>query len=168
MIWRFILLFTLLPAAELFVLLQIGSVLGPTPTFVMLLLTGIVGAWLAKREGLAVLAKLGQELQGGLPPGERVMEGALVVVGGLLLVTPGVITDVAGVFLILPPTRRWLAPRALRWLMARFDVGALPETPPMADEGVRPRGAEPAFRADGRGRPAPRPTPFGTPFDDLP
>jgi UPF0716 protein FxsA len=164
-IWRLLLLFTVVPAAELFLLLQIGSAIGPTPTFLLLLLTGVVGAWLAKREGLAVLARLGEELQRGLPPGERVMEGALVVVGGLLLVTPGVLTDLAGVLLIFPPTRRWLAPRALRWLMGRFDVGALQEEVPDADEGVRVRrpGAEPAFR-----RPEVRPTPFGTPFDDLP
>lgn len=163
MILRLFLLFTIVPAIELFLLLQIGSLVGPTPTFVMLLLTGVIGAWLAKREGLAVLQTLGQELQRGLPPGERVMEGALVVIGGLLLVTPGVLTDLAGVLLIFPPTRRWLAPRALRWFLGNVQVGALQEDVPDADEGVRRRGPEPAYR-----RPERRPTPFGTPFDDLP
>lgn len=161
-VWLLLLL-AIVPAIELFLLLRIGSAIGPAPTLVMLLLTGVVGAWLAKREGVALLARLGDDLQRGLPPGERVMEGALVVVGGLLLVTPGVLTDVAGVFLIFPPTRRWLAPRALRWLWSRFGVGALPDDVPEADEGVRPRGERAPRRAPER-----RSTPFATPFDDLP
>jgi UPF0716 protein FxsA len=173
-IWVLLALLVLVPAVEIFVLLQIGALIGPAPTFLLLLLTGVIGAWLAKREGLAVLGTLQQDLQRGLPPGERVMEGALVVVGGLLLVTPGVVTDVVGVLLLFPPARRWLAPRALRWLMGRIQVGALPEdvpdldgpgspASPGADDGVRRRGPEPAFR-----RPERRPSPFGSPFDDLP
>jgi UPF0716 protein FxsA len=159
---RLLLLLTIVPAVELFLLLQIGSAIGPAPTFLMLLLTGVVGAWLAKREGLAVLRLVGSELERGLPPPVRVAEGALVVIGGLLLVTPGVVTDLAGVFLIFPPTRRWLAPRALRWVTGRVDLGALPAAAPEADDGVRPRG-ERVHR-----RPERRHTPFATPFDDLP
>lgn len=165
MIWL-ILLFTVLPALELYLLLQIGSWLGPTQTFLFVLLTGVVGAWLAKREGFAVLRKLTEEVRTGLPPGSRMMEGALVVIGGLLLVTPGVITDLTGMFLIFPPTRRWLAPRALRWLSARFGLvelgpGRPSEASPEAEDGVRYRGVEPAFRPTER-----KATPFSSPFDD--
>lgn len=166
MIWVWLgLLFTVVPAVELYLLLQIGSWLGPTETFVMLLLTGVLGTWLAKREGFAVLAQLSEELRGGLPPGTRLMEGALVVAGGVLLVTPGVITDVTGLLLIFPPTRRWIAPRALRWLSARFGVvelgpGKVTEEVPDAS-GVRYRGPEPAVR-----RPERKATPFSSPFDD--
>lgn len=161
-----ILLFTVLPALELFLLLQIGSWLGPTQTFLLVLVTGVLGAWLAKREGFAVLAKLSEELRGGLPPGSRLMEGALVVMGGLLLVTPGVITDLTGMLLIFPFSRRWIAPRALKWLAARFGVvelgaGRVTEEPPTADDGVRYRGPEPIFQ-----RPERKATPFSSPFDD--
>lgn len=149
MLWRLLLLFTVVPAVELFLLLQLGAWLGPTSTFLLILLTGVAGAWLAKREGLGVLRELREELATGLPPGSRLMEGALVVVGGLLLVTPGVFTDLTGFLLIAPPSRRWLAPRALRWLSARVQLTSIP--PP--DQASAP----------GEGR-----TPFSTPFDDLP
>lgn len=154
--WRLVLLFTIVPALELFLLLQIGALMGPTPTFLLLLVTGVVGAWLAKREGLQVLGQLSVELQRGLPPGERMMEGALVVIGGLLLITPGVLTDLTGVLLIFPPTRRFVAPRALRWLERRFLGG---EGAPLGDD-VRVRVGDPPPRP-----PAGR-SPFATPFDD--
>ena len=146
---RLLLLFTLVPAVELWLLLQIGALLGPTPTFLLIVLTGTVGAWLAKREGLGVLQTLREELHKGLPPGSRLMEGALVVVGGLLLVTPGVFTDLVGFLLIAPPSRRWFAPRALNWLATRFEI----------------TGQVGPIRHDS---PAQQPTPFSNPFDDLP
>lgn len=159
--WRLILLFTVVPAVELFVLLQLGSLLGPTPTFLIILLTGVAGAWLAKREGLGVLRSLQTELSRGLPPGDRLMEGALVVVGGLLLVTPGVFTDLTGFLLIAPWSRRWLAPRALKALTSRIDVQTF--GPDVGSGG-------PASYQDRPGSPGePRPnTPFSNPFDDLP
>lgn len=163
--WRLALLFTIVPAVELFLLLQLGSWLGPLPTFALILVTGVAGGWLAKREGFAVLRELSAELSNGLPPGERLVEGALVLLGGALLVTPGVLTDLAGILLIVRPTRRWLAPRLTRSLAQRFDVGmgavgADPEQ--AAGDGVR-------VRAPGAQRPrAATPHPFASPFDDLP
>lgn len=115
---RLFLLFTLVPALELFLLLQIGAWLGPLPAFGLVLGTGIAGAWLARRQGVAVLLRLVRDAQQGVPPAEALAEGALVVVGGLLLVTPGVITDVVGLVLLVPAVRRWLAPRVLRRLVA--------------------------------------------------
>lgn len=162
--WRLLLLFTVVPAVELFLLLQLGAWMGPTATFLLILGTGLLGAWLAKREGLRVLRDLSGELQRGLPPGDRMMEGALVVVGGLLLITPGVLTDLTGFLLIFPATRRWLAPRALKALAARFDVRAVGPGGEAADDGVRYRGAGPTAA-----RPARDPrNPFANPFDDLP
>jgi UPF0716 protein FxsA len=155
--WKLLLLFTVVPAVELFVLLQIGSLLGPTPTFLMLLLSGVVGAWLAKREGLTVMRQLSLDLQQGLPPAVRLAEGALVLVGALLLVTPGVLTDVAGLLILIPPVRRLLAPRLVTMLSARFAV----EEPEPLGEGVRYKRPEPEVRPQVQ----PRPTPFSTPFD---
>ncbi|MBA2321225.1 MAG: FxsA family protein, partial [Deltaproteobacteria bacterium] len=116
--WKLLLLFlfTVVPAVELFLLLQLGSLLGPMQTFLIVLGTGILGAWLAKREGFAVLRQLQADLAKGLPPAVRVVEGALVLVGGLLLVTPGVLSDLTGILLLLPPVRRSIAPR----IVARY------------------------------------------------
>jgi UPF0716 protein FxsA len=150
---RLALLFVCVPPLELFVLLWLGSALGPTTSFLVILLTGIVGAWLAKREGVGVLRQLQKDLQEGLPSGSRVMEGAMVVVGGLLLVTPGVFTDALGFSLIVPWTRRFMAPRVLGYIMAQLGdsivIGGTRAGRPTPD------GSDPA-------------TPFSNPFDDLP
>ena len=117
---RLFLLFTLVPVIELALLIRIGTWLGPLPTIAIVFATGLVGAFLAKREGFAVLRQLRDELREGVPPGARLVEGALVVVGGVLLITPGVFTDLAGFALIFGPVRRRLAPVVLDWGMKRF------------------------------------------------
>ena len=119
---RLFLLFTLLPALELYLLLQIGAVVGPMNTVLIILITGMVGAWLAKREGLAVVTQLAREVEKGMPPATRVVEGFLVLAGGLLLVTPGVVTDIAGFSLIVPLTRQALAPLVLDAVKQRVTV----------------------------------------------
>lgn len=171
MLLRLILLFTIVPAVELFLLLQLGAWLGPTTTFLIILLTGLLGATLAKREGLGVLQELKGELAKGLPPGSRVMEGVLVLVGGLLLITPGVFTDIAGLLLIAPPSRRYLAPRVLKAITSRLDIQTF--APPgfgAGFGGTQPgRGAGPRPEGGDRLRkPDPIEHPFSNPFDDLP
>ena len=116
MFFKLFLAFTLIPAIELYLLMSLGAIIGPLNTVLLILVTGVIGAGLAKREGFSVLLSLQTELQQGLPPAERLMEGALIVVGGILLITPGVLTDAIGFSLILPLTRRRIAPR----LLARF------------------------------------------------
>lgn len=152
MLLRLFLLFTIVPAVELFLLLQLGAWIGPLSTFLIVVTTGMVGAWLAKREGYGVLTELRDELQQGIPPGSRIAEGVLVFIGATLLVTPGVLTDLTGFAFIFPVTRRWLAPRLVEAVASRVDVqiGA-----------PRPSGGGPAPRQD-------HPTPFSSPFDDLP
>ncbi|MBW1876844.1 MAG: FxsA family protein [Deltaproteobacteria bacterium] len=122
MLLRLFLLFTLVPVLELALLIQIGTVIGPLWTIAIVVTTGFAGAWLSRREGFAVLRQLQQELQHGIPPGAKIVEGALVLAGALLLVTPGVFTDVAGLLFIIPPSRRFLAPRILGWLLHRFRI----------------------------------------------
>lgn len=122
---RLFLLFTLLPIVELWLLLQIGSWLGGWRAFALVILTGFVGAFLAKREGFRVLRELSEEVQRGIPPADRLIEAALVVVGGLLLVTPGVITDVTGFVLIFPPTRALIVPALKRWMLANVRFAAV-------------------------------------------
>jgi UPF0716 protein FxsA len=120
MIWKLALLFTVVPTLELALLITIGAWLGVLPTTLIVILTGFTGAWLAKREGLGVLRKLRADLERGLPPAGRIVEGVLVLAGGLLLVTPGVMTDVVGFSLIIPVTRRLIAPVVTRWAVRWF------------------------------------------------
>ena len=145
---RLFLLFTVVPALELALLLQIGATLGAWPTFALLLASGLVGAALARQQGAAVLSQLRADLQRGLPPGEHVVEGALVLAGGLLLLTPGVLTDLFGLALLVPASRRALTPwfsRALADWGARsgtrvqFGGAAAPPRPPHAQPPQRDR-----------------------------
>lgn len=140
--WKIGLLMIVVPLIETFVLIEVGSVIGPLWTVILLLLDGILGAWLARREGIAVLRQLSEDLQRGLPPARHLMEGALVLVGAVLLVTPGFTTDLVGMLLLFPPTRRRIAPVVLRYLSARFQIQNLDpgESPPPAPEPARRSG----------------------------
>lgn len=111
-----LLAFTIIPLVELYLLLAIGREIGFWPTVGIVLATGLVGAFLAKKEGLRVLRRWQQSLARGQMPEEGLVGGVLVLVGGVLLVSPGVLTDVAGLFLLFPPTRRLVAAQVRRRL----------------------------------------------------
>lgn len=177
MFLRLFLLFVIVPAVELYLLIRVGSVIGVGPTLMFLLLTGVLGASLARREGLGVLQQLQTDLAQGRPPTGRLLEGLLVFIGGLLLLAPGILTDVMGLLMILGPTRRLIAPSVTRALTSQVQVhsfggapfdgfGAAPFEGPTADSHAR---QEP-FGHDGPRRNASRPAenPFANPFDDLP
>lgn len=120
MIWKLALLFTVVPTLELALLIFIGTQIGVLWTTAIVILTGFTGAWLAKREGGGVLRKLRADLKRGLPPASRIAEGVMVLIGGLLLVTPGIMTDVVGFALIIPFTRRLIAPVLLRFIVRQI------------------------------------------------
>jgi UPF0716 protein FxsA len=122
MMFRLLLLMTVVPAIELYLLMQLSSVMGILETVTLIVFTGIVGSWLAKREGYGLINQLRSDLGKGLPPADRLVEGLLVLVGGTLLITPGVLTDLAGFSLIFPITRQWLAPRVKRWAASKVTV----------------------------------------------
>ncbi|WP_437818785.1 FxsA family protein [Sorangium sp. So ce1078] len=106
---KLILLFTAVPILELWLLLSIGDVIGFWPTVAIALGTAVLGAALAKREGLKVLASWRGATAEGRVPDEGLTGGLLVLLGAALLVTPGVLTDVAGLLLLVPPVRRRIA-----------------------------------------------------------
>jgi UPF0716 protein FxsA len=112
---KLFLLFTVLPLLELFVLLQIGERIGGVPTIAMVLFSGVLGAALARAEGLRVARAFQQSVSTGQVPADSVINGALVLLGCALLVSPGVLTDLLGIVLLLPPSRRI----ALRIVAAR-------------------------------------------------
>lgn len=118
--WKLFLLFTVVPALELYLLVQIGKVIGAPETVLGVIAMGALGSWLAKREGLGLLRQLSEDMGRGIPPADRLVEGLLVIVGGVLLITPGVITDLFGILLLFPLTRRPLARLTRGWLVKTF------------------------------------------------
>lgn len=109
MLGRLFLLLTLVPVVELWLLISLGQVIGAPLTVGLVLITGAVGAWLAKKEGGRVLREWQGAVQRGELPREGLTASLLVLIGGVLLVTPGVLSDIAGLMLLVPATRRRLA-----------------------------------------------------------
>jgi UPF0716 protein FxsA len=97
--------FIVVPIAELYVLIQIGSAIGILPTIALLILDSVLGAALMRSQGRAAWMRFNRALAEGRVPGREVMDGALVIFGGALLLTPGFLSDVLGLILLLPPTR---------------------------------------------------------------
>lgn len=108
----------LVPILEIYVIVQVGQVIGAWPTVALLLFESLLGAWIIKYEGRKAWAALQQALATGRMPGRELADGALVLVGGTLLLTPGFLTDIVGFFFVLPFTRP-LARRLLGWYVAR-------------------------------------------------
>lgn len=119
---RLFLLFTLVPIAELYLLIGIGKALGALPTVALVLVTGLLGASLARREGTRVLTQWREATLRGEMPKEGVVSSLLVLVGGILLITPGVLTDVVGLSLLFPPTRRLAASMVRKRVQSKFEV----------------------------------------------
>lgn len=113
---KLFLLFTVVPLCELYLLLRIGEWLGGLATVTLVLVTGMLGAAMARLEGLRVFRSWQDALRVGRLPEDGVVSGVLVLVGGVLLVTPGVLTDAVGLLLLLPPTRRLIATHIVRRL----------------------------------------------------
>ncbi|HAD21492.1 MAG: membrane protein FxsA [Opitutae bacterium] len=109
MFGRLLLLFVFLPMIELYLLIILGSRIGPMPTIGLIVLTGIIGATLARQQGLSTLAKIQNELKQGRAPTQELVEGAMILVGGLVLLTPGILTDIFGFAMMVPSIRKSLA-----------------------------------------------------------
>ncbi len=116
------LLFLVVPFLELYVLIQVGRLVGALPTVALLLLVSAAGAWLVKREGLGVLRRAQAQLREGHVPTSELVDGVLILFAGALLVTPGFVTDAAGILLLLPPVRLALRTNARRRLARRTGV----------------------------------------------
>jgi UPF0716 protein FxsA len=101
-------LFVVVPAIEIYVLIQVGQAIGALPTVALLAADAVLGTWLLKREGRKAWTAFRQALEARRVPGKEVADGALVVLGGAFLITPGFVTDVLGVLCLLPPTRALL------------------------------------------------------------
>jgi UPF0716 protein FxsA len=131
MFFRLFLLLTLVPVVELTILLGVyrgiantwGTGTGLLLTFGSILASGLIGTWLIRHQGLAVLRTIRATLARGEFPAHSLVDGALVLVGGTLLLTPGYLTDIAGFTLLIPWTRRLWRSIVLRWLRRKVDEG---------------------------------------------
>lgn len=105
MFLRLLLLFTLVPIVELYILVKLGTIFGVGLTLLVVIGTGVLGAALSKREGLKVWFRIQGEMQNGRFPGNELLDGFLIFVAGVLLLTPGLLTDILGFLMLIPWTR---------------------------------------------------------------
>jgi UPF0716 protein FxsA len=113
------LLFLVVPLAELAVIIAVAGEIGVGNTIVALIAISVAGAWLAKREGVGVIRRVQSSLEAGRMPAREVVDGALILLAGALMLTPGFLTDLLALVLLLPPTRAGVRAVALRWLRRR-------------------------------------------------
>lgn len=125
MLGRLFVLFTVVPVLELYLLISIGRALGAAAAVAIVLVTGVVGAALARREGSRVLRSWQAATERGEIPKDGVISSLLVPAAGVLLIAPGVLTDVTGLLLLVPPIRRRVAVVLKRWLERRFQLQAM-------------------------------------------
>lgn len=116
MFLKLFLLFVTIPVLELYVLMKLGASFGVGTTLIVVLGTGVLGAYLAKREGYRIFFRLQQEVQAGRVPANDMIDAVLVFVSGVVLLTPGVLTDFMGIFLLVPFSRVFIR----RWIIFKF------------------------------------------------
>ena len=109
MFGRLLFLFIFIPIIELYLLILLGSRIGPMPTIGLIVLTGFLGASLARSQGLSTLRKIQKEMGEGRPPAQELVEGVMILIGGVVLLTPGILTDLFGFAMLLPGFRKSIA-----------------------------------------------------------
>ena len=178
MFLRLFALFVTIPLIELYLLLQVGRLMGLVPTLALVISTGFLGAWLAQSQGASTFARIRDELNAGRMPTESLAHALLILVAGAVLLTPGLLTDCAGFFLLIPQGRRLVAgslrkrfekhlrARATATSQARSAGGPMGAGPmgggPMGggfriDFGGRPAGGQSGHQSAPRGGPRPGP-----------
>jgi UPF0716 protein FxsA len=113
------LIFVLVPVIELTLLIKVGSIIGILNTITIILLTAMIGAYMVKLEGLGVLSRIQQNMQEGVFPAEELIDGAMILVAGALLLTPGFFTDVIGFLMVFPVSRNFIKRLARRYIEKR-------------------------------------------------
>ncbi len=116
------LLFIVVPALEIYLIIQVGQAFGALTTLGIIIATGVIGASLAKRQGLSAVQRMQQAMAEGQQIGSSMAEAALVLVAGVLMLTPGFITDITGILLLLPPVRAVVARGLVKWAASRVQT----------------------------------------------
>ena len=117
MFFKLFLAFTLVPFIEIYLLIKIGAQVGAFNTILIVILTGLLGASLARLEGIKTMTKVRESMNRGELPAEEMLDAMLIFVAGVVLLTPGFITDLTGLALLVPQARFWFK----RWLRKKFD-----------------------------------------------
>ena len=122
MLLKLFLAFTLIPFIELYLLMKLGATIGPFYTLLLVILTGAVGAYLARLQGLEAMLRVKARLQQGEPPAEEMLDALIIFIAGIVLLTPGLLTDISGLLLLLPATRLrfkiWLRQKFNQWVQS--------------------------------------------------
>lgn len=121
MFLRLLLAFTLVPLIELYIFLVMGRTFGPLPTIALVIVTGVLGAALAKSQGIRAFERVRREMEAGQMPTEALLDGLLIFIAGALLLTPGLLTDLTGFFLLLPAGRRAIRRTVASRIRRRFE-----------------------------------------------
>jgi UPF0716 protein FxsA len=116
------LVFIIVPVLELMLLIKIGQHIGALATAALVLTTALTGAYIISRQSLAVVTRTLEAAGEGRPPVEPVLDGLFLIIAGVLLLTPGLLTDVVALALLVPPVRRAVARATVRWVLRRADV----------------------------------------------
>ena len=152
LVWVLFALFIVVPLVEIYVIIQVGQAIGPWWTILLLVLDSILGSWLIKREGSRAFGGLREALDNGRMPAKELADGALILIGGTLMLTPGFVTDGFGILMILPFTRPFFRRALTRVVASRLVV--LGPNGPLGPGG--PSGTRFSGDADAR-RPGPDP-----------
>lgn len=129
-----ILLFVGIPLVELFLLIRIAQVISPLPTLALVVVTGVVGASLARRQGMKTWARVQSDLSQGRMPTSEIVDALLIFIAGVVLITPGIITDVFGFCLLVPSIRASFKLRVAEHLRSRIVMIQHPDSPGAEDD----------------------------------
>jgi UPF0716 protein FxsA len=120
---RLFILFTVVPVIEIYLIIKTGQFIGPLPTVLLLLALSFAGAWLVRAQGFQTMRGIQSELASGRLPAAQLMDGAMILVGGTLLLTPGFFTDLLAIFFLIPLTRDMIKKLVGAWLQNRLATG---------------------------------------------
>lgn len=125
MFLKLFLAFTLIPVIEIYLLIEIGSRIGAILTVIIVVLTGLTGAYLARIQGMLTMMKVRNSMQQGVMPEDELIDALLILVAGIVLITPGFMTDITGIILLIPGTRyrinRFLKQWIEQWIRDKKD-----------------------------------------------
>ncbi len=121
MYFKLFLVFALVPVIELAILIRVGSFIGVFNTVAIVILTALAGAHMVRREGLGVMHRIQQNMQEGTFPGDELLNGAMILIAGALLLTPGFFTDVVGFLLVFPVSRTYIKKAVTPYIKKKMD-----------------------------------------------
>ncbi len=123
MVLRLFILFTIIPFIELALLIKIGSIIGTIETLFIIIVTGLIGAFMVRAAGVQCIFRIRENLNSGIFPTDDLFSGLLILFSGAFLVTPGLLTDAVGFILLFSPTREIIKQYLMKYLKSKFEEG---------------------------------------------